>query len=81
MCERLLTDTGVAILPGADFERPLNELSARLAYVNFDGSQALAASREIPLDQELTEEFLTRHAAETIEAMERLAAWVSEGMG
>jgi aspartate aminotransferase len=76
MCERLLMDTGVAILPGADFERPPEELSARLAYVNFDGAEALAASREIPIDQELPEEFLSKHTASTIEAMERIAEWV-----
>ncbi|MBE0645017.1 MAG: aminotransferase class I/II-fold pyridoxal phosphate-dependent enzyme [Bacteroidetes bacterium] len=76
LCERLLLDTGVAILPGADFERPADELSARLAYVNFDGAEALAASREISLDQDLLDSFLDVHCPDTLEAMERIAAWV-----
>ncbi len=38
MCEALLTQTGVAVLPGSDFGRPPEELTARLAYVDFDGA-------------------------------------------
>jgi aspartate aminotransferase len=81
MCEQLLMDTGVAILPGADFERPPMELTARLAYVNFDGAETLAASQEISLDKELPENFLTIHCPDTIEAMKRIADWVSEKQG
>ncbi len=78
MCDRLLMDTGVAILPGADFERPSSELSARLAYVNFDGAEALAASKEVPLDHDLPESFLEVHCADTLEAMARISAWVKQ---
>ena len=35
MCENLLKDTGVAILPKSDFGRPENEFTAHLAYVDF----------------------------------------------
>lgn len=40
-CEKLLQDTGVAILPGTDFGRPAGEMTCRLAYVDFDGKKAL----------------------------------------
>ena len=43
LCERLLAETGVALLPGSAFGRPETELTARVAYVNFDGRSALAA--------------------------------------
>jgi aspartate aminotransferase len=79
MCTRLLTETGVATLPGADFERPLEELSARLAYVNFDGAQTLTAGRGVPLDQDLPADFLDMHCANTIEAIRRIAGWISGG--
>jgi aspartate aminotransferase len=36
LAERLLADTGVATLPGEAFGRPPEELTLRLAYVNFD---------------------------------------------
>ena len=41
LCNRLLEETGIALLPGSDFGRPENELTARLSYVDFDGNQLL----------------------------------------
>jgi len=79
LCERLLQETGVAVLPGKDFGRPDWELTARMAYVNFDGAKALEASETIPLHRELPEEFLSLVCGETIEAAQRIAHWVSEG--
>lgn len=75
LCRTLLADTGVAILPGSDFGRPVDEMTARLAYVNFDGEAALAAAadREGTLD----EAFLRACCGETLEAIERIASWVS----
>lgn len=78
LCERLLEDTGVAILPGSVFERPPNELTARLAYVNFDGANALAASETIPLDSSLPADFIPHRCSDVIDAVEELVAWVGE---
>ncbi|MBK6508979.1 MAG: aminotransferase class I/II-fold pyridoxal phosphate-dependent enzyme [Haliea sp.] len=44
LCERLLTDTGVALLPGVAFGRPSSELTVRIAFVDFDGARALEAA-------------------------------------
>ena len=76
MCQRLLEATGVAILPGSDFERPEEELTARLAYVNFDGAAALAASEKIPLDEPLGEDFAIQHCKPTVEAVDLICDWV-----
>ena len=46
-CSKLLKDTGVALLPGEVFGRPKEEFTARLAYVNFDGTEALRASKKL----------------------------------
>ncbi len=40
-CEKLLTETGIALLPGSAFGRPLEELTCRLSYVDFDGEKLL----------------------------------------
>ena len=40
-CSQLLADTGVAILPGSDFGQPEKELTARIAFVDFNGKDAL----------------------------------------
>lgn len=78
LCDRLVEETGVAILPGVVFERPLNELTARLAYVHFDGSHALAASETIPLDEPLPDSFIDQCCSEVIEAVGRMTQWLSE---
>jgi len=76
LCERLLEDTGVAILPGRAFERPPQELSARLAFVDFDGCRALAASETIPLDAPLPERFIQEQCADVIRAVDKLSEWL-----
>jgi aspartate aminotransferase len=76
LCERLLADTGVAILPGSAFERPFEDLTARIAYVNFDGAKALSASETIPIDQPLSEEFIKTFCPGTISATEKIVEWV-----
>lgn len=38
LCLRLLNETGVAVIPGSAFGRPIEEHSARLAFVDLDGS-------------------------------------------
>jgi len=78
LCERLLAEKGVAILPGSAFGRPDSELSARIAYVNFDGSNALAASETIPLHQSLPEDFISTICPETIGAAQDIAVWLDE---
>jgi aspartate aminotransferase len=79
LCNRLLEDTGVALLPGSDFGRPLTELTARVAYVNFDGAKALYASYELGVERALNGAFLREHCAQTLEAIERITAWLHEG--
>lgn len=76
LCDRLLTEAGVALVPGAAFGRPESELSARLAYVDFDGARALAAVAVIPREQPVDETFLRRHCAPTVEAVEKIGAWI-----
>ena len=39
MCNQLLKDTGVAVLPGCDFGFPKDKLVFRLSYVDFDGKK------------------------------------------
>jgi aspartate aminotransferase len=80
LCNRLLEETGVAILPGTDFGRPPEELTARLAYVDFDGARALAAAEAMPADQPLDRTFLDTYCRNCAQAVDRICAWV-EGKG
>ena len=78
LCERLLEETGVAILPGTAFGRPSEELTARLAYVDFDGSRVLAAAEALPDDAHIENEFLETSCHRVVEAIDRVCAWVSK---
>jgi aspartate aminotransferase len=81
LCARLLDETGVAILPGSDFGRPDNELTARLAYVDFDGQRALEAVTVIPREQPLDETFLKRHTGRVVEAVDAICGWAPRAAG
>ena len=75
-CEHLLKETGIAMLPGMDFGRTPEELTARLAYVNFDGKKALAAANQIPASLFLDDDFLYSYCAGPIVATENLCEWL-----
>jgi len=76
LCNRLLDETGVALLPGAAFAQPAEELSARLAYVDFDGAAAMAASEDISFHEQLPHSFLERWCERVLGGMDHLAKWV-----
>ena len=80
-CEKLMQETGVVLLPGDAFGMPPDHLSARLAYVEFNGTDALAASERIGLAQPLNEKFLHQHLEKNARGVERLCSWIEEIAG
>lgn len=76
MCERLLEETGVAMLPGEDFGRPPHEFTARIAYVDFRGSHALSIAEAMPDNRELDDHFLELHCGPVMEAVDLIARWI-----
>lgn len=78
LCERLLNECGVAILPGSDFNRPIEELSARISYVDFDGAKALSASYTVPLHDTLPKDFLMKYCSNVIDAATIIADWANK---
>ena len=78
LCESLLEDTGVAILPGSEFGRPPGELTARLAFVDFDGARALINAEGTPLDRPLPGEFLGENCNRVVTAVERIRDWLQD---
>jgi aspartate aminotransferase len=75
LCERLLEDAGVAILPGSHFGRPQDELTARIAYVDFDGGEALEAVAQVGRDHPV-EPFLRQHCGRVVSAIDALCDWL-----
>lgn len=77
LCARLLADTGVALLPGDAFGLPPEHPAARLAYVEFDGREALKASREIGLQRPLDEAAFAAIFDRTIRGTRQLTQWLA----
>lgn len=77
MCQKLLDDTGVAVLPGRAFGRPADELTCRMAYINFDGQLALERVGSVPADQALDEQFLRAVCPRVCQAIDRLCQWLA----
>lgn len=77
LCERLLAETGVAILPGSVFGRPEEELTARMAYVDFDGAQALQAEQQLATGAQPDLAFLNAHCPRVVKGIDRLAEWLN----
>jgi len=77
-CKALLNKTGVAILPGSHFGRPNDELTARIAYVDFDGARALEAVEQYSPSKPLDESFLETYANNTVTAVDLMVSWIHD---
>lgn len=51
-------------------------MTARLAYVSFDGAEAIVAAQATPKDTQLDEAFLSHHCRDTLAAIERMCDWL-----
>jgi aspartate aminotransferase len=77
-CDALLDATGVAILPGSDFGRPRDEITARLAFVDFDGAKAIAAAERVVDGSTLDESFVRDHCGNVLDAMDAITRFLAE---
>ena len=73
MCNNLLNNTGVALLPGSDFGFSKNKLIARLSFTDFNGKKFMdVVSEQTKLDNKLVQKF----APKIVEGTKRLKDWV-----
>jgi len=76
LCDRLLKETGVALLPGTDFGRGSDEWLARLAYVDFDGAAALKALQGSVPDRAMEGPFLMGHFGHLLQGIDKMCGWL-----
>jgi len=76
-CTALLEDTGVAILPSSDFGFVPDHMGARLAFVDFDGTQALELAGGDYADQELGDDFVKEAGPRLVLAMDKMEKWLN----
>ncbi|MEZ5070774.1 MAG: hypothetical protein R2751_07355 [Bacteroidales bacterium] len=75
LCHALLRDTGIAMLPGYEFGRQPDELTARIALVDFDGARALQAASIDYLTSDLDDAFVENFAPRLHQAFVRMQEW------
>jgi len=73
LCEALLQNVGVALLPGEAFGYPEANLVTRLAYVDFDGTAALNAYNQT---QKADAAFLNTYCGKVLEGIDALINWI-----
>ncbi len=77
LCNALLDETGVALLPAYDFGFSPRMLAARLSYVDFDGEQALQKAYELG-EQSVDESFVKDVAGKMIEGIHHMLDWLNQ---
>lgn len=75
LCQQLLKQTGIALLPGTAFNQDPNILSCRLAYVDFDGDKCL---KQFSIEKTLDKEMLLKACPKIPLAMNRIAKWLEK---
>ncbi len=74
VCQALLQDTGVALLAGSAFGVDPSYMSARLAFVDFDGEAALDAAKTEAID----DAFIQKYCKKTYDGIQYIADWLAE---
>ena len=72
MCDNILHNTGIALLPGSDFGFDQTKMLARLSFTDFDGQKFMAGiedGKKIDIDQ------INEFAPKIVEGVEKLKKW------
>ena len=72
MCDNILKDTGVALLPGSDFGFDKTRMLARLSFTDFDGSKFM---RETQNEQKIDNDLISKLAPKIIQGVDMLKRW------
>jgi aspartate aminotransferase len=72
MCDSILNDTGVALLPGSDFGFEQTKMLARLSFTDFDGQEFM---NKIEDNQNIDNDEINRFAPKIVEGVEKLKKW------
>ena len=72
MCNDILNNTGVALLPGSDFGFKSDKMFARLSFTDFDGQLFMD---EIGDDQIIKYEEIKKYAPKIVEGVDKLKKW------
>ena len=72
MCDNILEETGVALLPGSDFGFDKKKMLARLSFTDFNGKKFMDETQN---GQRITNDIILKLAPKIVEGVDRLKKW------
>jgi aspartate aminotransferase len=72
MCDNILKETGVVLLPGSDFGFNKNKMLARLSFTDFDGQNFM---KKIQNNQKIDNSLIFKLAPKIVEGVDELKKW------
>ena len=72
LCDNILKETGVALLPGSDFGFSEKRMLARLSYTDFDGENFM---KNTVHNEEINDDIIKKYAPKIIEGTNKLKEW------
>ena len=72
MCDSILNDTGVALLPGTDFGFDQTQMLARLSFTDFDGQEFMS---KIEDNKKIDNDHIAKFAPKVVEGVDKLKRW------
>ena len=72
MCDNILEETGVALLPGSDFGFDENKMLARLSFTDFDGQNFM---NKIQNKKKIDNNLIFELAPKIVEGVDKLKKW------
>jgi aspartate aminotransferase len=72
MCDNILKETGVALLPGSDFGFEKNKMLARLSFTDFDGQNFMNHAQN---EKKIDDILILKLAPKIVEGVDKLKKW------
>ena len=72
MCDSILNDTGVALLPGSDFGFDQKQMIARLSFTDFNGQKFMDGIKD---NEEIDYDKINEFAPKVVEGVDKLKKW------
>ncbi|MDA8846916.1 hypothetical protein N9I94_04055 [Candidatus Pelagibacter sp.] len=72
MCDNILKETGVALLPGSDFGFEKNKMLARLSFTDFDGQNFMNQTQN---GKKIDDGLILKLAPKIAEGVDKLKKW------
>jgi len=75
LCQAILDEIGVAMLPASDFGFKSSKMMTRLSYTDFNGTEFL---KNIPSEEIISDKIIEKYAPNIVEGVGKLSIWAKK---